>query len=88
MGKLMKHHRISVTIPNEIYHALSKIISKEKRKMSHLVAEAIAEKLQRMEEEIYAQKINAAFKDPEIAQEQQLMAKLIADNTDVEEMPW
>ena len=84
----MKHRRISVTIPNEIYHALSKIISKEKRKMSHLVAEAIAEKLQRMEEEIYAQKINAAFKDPEIAQEQQLMAKLIADNTDVEELPW
>ena len=41
-----------------------------------------------MEEEIYAQKINAAFKDPEIAREQQLMANLIADNTDVEEMPW
>jgi metal-responsive CopG/Arc/MetJ family transcriptional regulator len=50
MGEFMKHHRISVTIPNDIYHALSKIISKEKRKMSHFVAEAIAEKLQRMEE--------------------------------------
>ena len=88
MGELMKHRRISVTIPNEIYHVLSKIISIEQRKMSHFVAEAIAEKLQRMEEEIYAKKINAAFKDPEIAREQQLMANLIADNTDVEEMPW
>ena len=41
-----------------------------------------------MEDEIYAQKINAAFKDPEIAQEQRRMANLIANNTDVEEMLW
>jgi metal-responsive CopG/Arc/MetJ family transcriptional regulator len=88
MGEFMESCRISVTIPKEIYHALTKIITKEKRKMSHLVAEAIAEKLKRMEEEIYAQKINAAFKDPEVAEEQRRMAELISDNTNVEELPW
>jgi metal-responsive CopG/Arc/MetJ family transcriptional regulator len=84
----MKHQRISVTIPQEVYQELKRIIDRGQHKLSHIVAEAIAEKLRRMEEEVYLEKINAAFKDPEIDEEQKRMADLIAESTDVSDLPW
>jgi len=39
-------------------------------------------------EEAYIQQVNKAFEDNEIVEEQRQMAELIADNTDVEELPW
>jgi metal-responsive CopG/Arc/MetJ family transcriptional regulator len=84
----MGHSKISVTIPDEIYNSINEIASKEKVKLSHLVTEALVDKLRKKREEAYIQEVNKAFEDNEIAEEQRQMAELIADNTDVEELPW
>jgi metal-responsive CopG/Arc/MetJ family transcriptional regulator len=84
----MGHSKISVTIPDEIYNSINEIASKEKVKLSHLVTEALVDKLRKKREEAYIQEVNKAFEDNEIAEEQRQMADLIADNTDVEELPW
>ena len=84
----MNYKKISVTIPNELYRGLKEIAAKKRSKLSHVVAEAIAEKLARIEEEMYLQRVNAAFEDPEIVEEQKAMAELIVESTDVRELPW
>ena len=84
----MNYKKISITIPNELYEGLKEITYREQSKLSRVVAEAIAEKLARIEEELYLQRINAAFEDKEIAGEQKNIAELIADSTDVSELPW
>jgi metal-responsive CopG/Arc/MetJ family transcriptional regulator len=84
----MNYKKISITIPNELYEGLKEITYREQSKLSRVVAEAIAEKLARIEEELYLQRINAAFEDKEIAREQKNIAELIADSTDVRELPW
>ena len=84
----MNYKKISVTIPNPLYEELKKITDRERSKLSRIVAEAIAEKLVRIEEQIYLQKVNAAFEDPEIDNEQKNIAELIAESTDLRELPW
>jgi len=84
----MGHSKISVTIPDEIYNDINEMASKEKVKLSHLVTEALVDKLRKKREEAYIQELNEAFEDSEIINEQRQMAELIADNTDVEELPW
>jgi metal-responsive CopG/Arc/MetJ family transcriptional regulator len=84
----MGHSKLSVTIPDEIYNDINEMASREKVKMSHLVTEALVDKLRKKREEAYLQQVNVAFEDNEIVEEQRQMAELIADNTDVEELPW
>ena len=84
----MGHSKISVTIPDEIYNEINEMASKTKMKLSHLVAEALVDKLRKKREEDYVQKLNEAFQDSEVVEEQRQMAELIANNTDVEELPW
>jgi GTP-binding protein EngB required for normal cell division len=64
------------------------IPSAKKTKVSHLVAEALADKLRKMKDEEFLKKINEVFRDPEIAREQHQLAEAIAENTNVEELPW
>jgi metal-responsive CopG/Arc/MetJ family transcriptional regulator len=84
----MNYKKVSITIPNQLYEELKKITDRERSKISRIVAEAIAEKLVRIEEEIYLKEVNAAFEDPEVNKEQKNIAELIAENTDVRELPW
>ena len=84
----MGHSKISVTIPDKIYNDIYEIALKEKVKLSHLVTEALVDKLRKKREEAYIEQVNNAFEDNEINEEQRQMAELIADNTDVEELPW
>ncbi len=84
----MGHSKISVTIPDELHNEIRVLASGRNIKLSHLVTEALSEKLKRMKEEEFIQEINKAFKDPDVENEQKLLADLIADNIDVEEMPW
>jgi metal-responsive CopG/Arc/MetJ family transcriptional regulator len=84
----MAHSKLSVTIPDEIYNDINEMASREKVKLSHLVTEALVDKLRKKREEAYIQQVNMAFEDNEIVEEQRQMAELIADNTDVEELPW
>ena len=84
----MGHSKLSVTIPDEIFDEINALASKEKIKLSHLVAEALVEKLRIIREQAYIQQINEVFKDEDVVQEQRRMAEIIADNTNVEELPW
>lgn len=84
----MGYSKISVTIPDDTYREIRELASRKKMKLSHLVADALAEKTRRMKEEAFVQSINELFDDPEMAEEQHLMAEAIASNTDVKELPW
>jgi len=84
----MGYAKISVTIPDKMYKEIKELASKKNIKLSHLVSGALAEKTKKMKEEALIQQINEVMKDPDVAKEQSAMAKIIADNTDVEELPW
>jgi len=84
----MGYSKISVTIPDEMFNDMKEFTSREKIKISHLVAEAIADKLRKIKEERFVQQVNEVFRDPEVGKEQRLMAEAIADNADLEELPW
>ena len=84
----MGYTKISVTVPDEMYRDIKAIASTKKTKVSHLVTEALADKLRKMKDEEFLKKINEVFSDPEIAKEQHQSAEAIAENTNVEELPW
>lgn len=84
----MGYSKLSVTIPDQTYRQIKELAAGKHIKLSHLVAEALSEKLQKLREEMLLERINAAFADPAIKKEQILMAETITQNTNVEEMPW
>ncbi len=84
----MNTARLSITIPKEIYQEMKILTSQRKIRLSHLITEAVSEKLRKIRQDEYVRKVNQAFSDPDIADEQHLMAELIADNTDLKELPW
>ncbi|MBL7102090.1 MAG: hypothetical protein ISS60_04975 [Desulfobacteraceae bacterium] len=84
----MGYAKVSVTIPQEIYEGIKDFSLKNDVKLSHLVAEALSDKLRRMKEEALINEINRVYDDREVSEGQRLMAETIADNTDVEELPW
>ena len=84
----MGYSKLSVTIPDDMYMEIKKLASRKKLKLSHLVTEALADKARKMKEEALVQRINKVFSDPEVAEEQSMMAETIANNTAVEELPW
>ena len=84
----MGFQKMSVTIPEEIYEEIRELALRKKTKLSHLVTDALTEKIRRMKEESFVQRINDIFRDPDVIKEQHLMAESIAESTDVEELPW
>ena len=84
----MGHSKLSVTIPDEIYDQINEFASKEKIKLSHLVTEALVEKLRMNREQAYIQQVNEVFEDEKVVEEQRRMAEIIADNANVAELPW
>ena len=84
----MGYSKLSVTVPDEIYHEMKLMASKKKIRLSHLVTEALYEKTRKMKEDALVQQINDAFRDEDLADEHQRIAEAIAENTDVEELPW
>jgi len=84
----MGYAKVSVTVPQEIYQGIKDFSLKNDVKLSHLVAEALSDKLRRMKEETLINEINRVYDDREVSEEQRLIAESIAENTDVEELPW
>ena len=80
--------KLSVTIPQSLYADAKETSSRRHIKLSHLVTEALTDKLKQIKQERYLQQINAVYKDPEIAAQHREMAEAIASNTDIEELPW
>jgi post-segregation antitoxin (ccd killing protein) len=66
----MEYAKFSVTIPDEMYKDIKMISLNKKIKISHLVTEAIDDKLRKMKDEEFLKKINEVFRDPEIAKQQ------------------
>lgn len=84
----MGYAKLSVTIPEDIYKEIKGLALKQNIKISHFVSDALAEKTRKMKEEVLIQQINDVVSDPDISREQKVMADMIADNTDLEELPW
>ncbi len=84
----MGHSKMSVTVPDEILKEIKDISTSRNTRLSHLVTEALMDKIKKIKEEAYISRINEVFQDPEVAREQRVMAEDIANNTDVHELPW
>jgi len=84
----MGYGKISITMPEDILNEIKELAQKREIKLSHFISDVLADKVRRSKEESFVQRINEIFGDPEVAEEQRLMAKDIADSTDVEELPW
>ena len=68
--------------------AIKELAQKREIKLSHFISDVLADKVRRSKEDSFVQRVNEIFGDPEVGEEQRLMAKDIADSTDVEELPW
>jgi len=84
----MGYAKVSVTIPQEIYDEIKVFSSRHDIKLSHVVAEALSDKLRKLREEAMIGEINRIYDEPEVSQEQHRIAEIIAESTDLEELPW
>jgi hypothetical protein len=48
----------------------------------------MSDKIKKTKEKAFISQINEVYQDPKVAEEQRAMAEDIADNTDVQELPW
>ena len=84
----MVHSKMSVTVPEEILNEIKKIAASKETKVSHLVTEALAEKIKRVKAEAFISQINKVFEDPEVIKEQRKMTNDITNSTNLKEIPW
>ena len=84
----MAHIKMSVTVPEDIFDEIKKIASSRETKVSHLVTEALTDKIKKVKEDAFVSQINTIFGDPEVIKEQRKMADDIANSTNIEELPW
>jgi len=84
----MGYHRLSVTVPDDVFQQLKAFASARKMKVSHIVAEAIAEKNRRLREESFVEAVNEAFGEATVREDQAAMAEAVATHTAVDELPW
>jgi len=87
-GFIIPHSKISITIPDEILVEIKKIAAQKQIKISRLIAETLAEKVKKAEEEDFISRINKIFEDPTVSEEQRHMAEDIAGSMDIKELPW
>ncbi|UCF84480.1 MAG: hypothetical protein JSV50_02285 [Desulfobacteraceae bacterium] len=84
----MPHIKMSVTVPEDILNEIKKIAASRETKVSHLVTEALGDKIIKVKEEAFVSQINKILEDPEVIEEQRKMADDIANTTNIEELPW
>jgi hypothetical protein len=84
----MPHIKMSVTVPEDILNEIKKIAASRETKVSHLVTEALGDKIIKVKEEAFVSQINKILEDPEVLKEHRKMADDIANTTNIEELPW
>ena len=84
----MPHLKMSVTVPQDILNEIKKIAGSRGTKVSHMVTEALRDKIMKIKEEAFVSQINKIFEDPEVIKDQRKMADDIANTTNIEELPW
>ncbi len=68
---------------DETQNEIKLILSEKQISLNCLVVEVITDKLRKIKEEAFAQEINEAFDDdPDVAEEQYLMAESVANSMD------
>ncbi len=84
----MEYSEIRVAVPHEMYNEIKLIMSEKQISLSGLIIEAITDKLRKIKEEAFVRQVNEIFDDPDVAEEQRLMAESVADSINIEELPW
>ena len=84
----MGHIRLSVTVSEQTAEDIRRIARERGAKVSHLVEEALVEKLRKWKEARFVAQVNRVFEDPAVAAEQRDLADVIVVNADLEELPW
>ena len=84
----MHYAKMSITIPQEIYDTIKRIAARQDAKVSHVVADALKDKITKIQEDELIEQINAVYADPEVLEEQRSLAESIAESTDLQELPW
>ena len=84
----MPHLKMSVTVPEDILNEIKKIAGSRGTKVSHMVTEALRDKIMKIKKEAFVSQINKILEDPEVIKDQRKMADDIANTTNIEELPW
>jgi len=84
----MPHLKMSVTVPEDILNEIKKIAGSRGTKVSHMVTEALRDKIMKIKEEAFVSQINKILEDPEVLKDQRKMADDIANTMNIEELPW
>ncbi len=84
----MGYAKLSVTIPREIYEEIKQFSENHDTKLSHVVTQALSAKLKQIKEAELIENINRIYDEPGVAEEQRNMSESIAENTDLQELPW
>lgn len=84
----MHYAKMSITIPQEIYDTIKRIAARQDAKVSHVVADALKDKIKKIQEDELIEQINAVYADSEVVEEQRSLAESIAESTDLQELPW
>jgi metal-responsive CopG/Arc/MetJ family transcriptional regulator len=84
----MPHLKMSVTVPEDILNEIKKIAGSRGTKVSHMVTEALRDKIMKIKEDAFVSQINKILEDPEVIKDQRKMADDIANTTNIEELPW
>ena len=84
----MPHLKMSVTVPEDILNEIKKIAGSRGTKVSHMVTEALRDKIMKIKEDAFVSQINKILEDPEVTKDQRKMADDIANTMNIEELPW
>ena len=84
----MPHLKMSVTVPEDILNEIKKIAGSRGTKVSHMVTEALRDKIMKIKEDAFVSQINKILEDPEVTKDQLKMADDIANTMNIEELPW
>ena len=84
----MPHLKLSVTVPEDILNEIKKIAGSRGTKVSHMVTEALRDKIMKIKEDAFVSQINKVLEDSEVTKDQLKMADDIANTMNIEELPW
>jgi len=84
----MPHLKMSVTVPEDILNEIKKIAGSRGTKVSHMVTEALRDKIMKIKEDAFVSQINKILEDPEVTKDQLKMTDDIANTMNIEALPW
>ena len=84
----MPTSKITVTVPAPLAAEAGKLCTEKDIKLSHLVSEALADKVRSLKEENYVRRINRIFSLPTSVERHRLSVPPSPRKKDLREFPW